>query len=314
VKLLITGALGHIGSRLIHDFRPGEFREVVLLDNLSTQRTSSLFNLPVGVPFRFLQQDIRTADFSQLLGDVDFVIHLAALTDAAGSVDRADEVMSVNLEGTTRVAEACRQHGCRFFFPSTTSVYGVQAGAVDETCRELNPQSPYAESKLAAETALTKMKEKGLNAVIGRLGTLFGPSVGMRFHTAVNKFVWQAAMGERLTVWRNALAQKRPYLDLKDAIRAIRFVLAKEDLDGLLYNVVTTNATVQDILDVIRNYIPNFEIQLTDARIMNQLSYEVCSDRLKGEGFSFCGDLNRGIGDTVAWLNSVRHDNTATKT
>lgn len=313
MKLLITGALGHIGSRLIHDFRPGEFREVILLDNLSTQRIPSLFNLPAGVPFRFLEQDIRTADFSPLLGDVDIVVHLAALTDAANSLDRADEIMSVNLEGTTRVAEACRQNGCRLFFPSTTSVYGVQTGVVDETCRELKPQSPYAESKLAAETALTRMMGNGLNAVIGRLGTLFGPSVGMRFHTAVNKFIWQAAMGEPLTVWTTALAQKRPYLALEDAIGAIRFVLTHENLDGLLYNLVTTNATVQEILDVIRNYIPDFEVQLTDSRIMNQLSYEVCSDRLTKEGFSFRGDLDRGIGDTVAWLNSVCHGNTTKK-
>ena len=38
MKLLITGALGHIGSRFIHDLRPGEFSEVVLVDNLATRR------------------------------------------------------------------------------------------------------------------------------------------------------------------------------------------------------------------------------------------------------------------------------------
>jgi UDP-glucose 4-epimerase len=305
VKVLVTGALGHIGSRLIHGFRPEEFREVLLLDNLSTQRYSSLFNLPDGVPFRFIDQDILKADFSQLLRDVDCVIHLAALTDAANSLDKTEEVMRVNLEGTCRVAEACHQRGCRLFFPSTTSIYGVQTGVVDETCCELKPQSPYADSKLAAETILAEMKEKGLQVVIGRLGTIFGPSIGMRFHTAVNKFIWQAAMGLPLTVWRTALAQKRPYLDLDDAIGFIRLFLKKENLDQLLYNVVTVNVTVQDILDVIQNYLPNFEIQLTDARIMNQLSYEVCSNRLTSEGFTFCGDLSRGIGNTVAYLKSV---------
>jgi nucleoside-diphosphate-sugar epimerase len=219
--------------------------------------------------------------------------------------------MSVNLEGTNRVAEACRQHGCRLFFPSTTSVYGVQSGVVDETCRELKPQSPYAASKLEAETVLIEMKEKGLNVVIGRLGTIFGPSIGMRFHTAANKFVWQAATGEPLTVWRSALTQKRPYLDLDDAIGAIWFLLRKENLGGLLYNVVTANATVQEVLDVIRTWIPNFEVQLTEARIMNQLSYEVSSDRVTKEGFSFRGDLGRGIGNTVARLKSICYDQAA---
>ena len=54
MRLIITGALGHIGSALIHGILPGRFEEVVLLDNLSTQRYSSLFDLPRDVPFRSL--------------------------------------------------------------------------------------------------------------------------------------------------------------------------------------------------------------------------------------------------------------------
>lgn len=302
MKILITGALGHIGSGLIHSIRPGEFDEVILLDNLSTQRYCSLFNLPRNVTLRFVEADIRTADFSRLFQGLDAVIHLAALTDAANSLNRRAEVMEVNLEGTQRVAEACLQSGCRLFFPSTTSVYGVQSGLVDETCRNLVPQSPYAESKLAAETHLLEMRSRGLDVVIARLGTIFGPSIGMRFHTAVNKFIWQAVMGEPLTVWSTALNQKRPYLDLNDAIQAIRFPLAKKELKYPLYNVVTLNATVQDILDVIRRHIPEFAIQLTDSPIMNQLSYEISAKRFAEEGFKACGDLNCGVGGTIALL------------
>ena len=276
-RVLITGALGHIGSGLIHSLRPGEFEEVILLDNLSTQRYSSLFNLPEGVPFRFIEADIRAADFVPLLQGVNAVIHLAALTDAANSLSRRDEVMEINFEGTRRIAEACLQTGCRLLFPSTTSVYGVQSGLVDEACRELKPQSPYAESKLAAENLLLEMR--GLDTVICRLGTIFGPSAGMRFHTAVNKFIWHAVMGEPLTVWRTALDQKRSYLDLSDAIQAVRFVLAQKTMREPLYNVVTLNATVQDILDAVRRYAGDFTVQLTDSPIINQLSYEVSSER-----------------------------------
>jgi len=53
MKLLITGALGHIGLRLIQSIQPGEFQEVVLMDNLATQRYASLLNLPKGVTFQF---------------------------------------------------------------------------------------------------------------------------------------------------------------------------------------------------------------------------------------------------------------------
>ncbi len=302
MKMAITGALGHIGSGLIHGLRPGEFDEVVLVDNLSTQRYCSLFHLPRGIPFRFVEADIRTADLGALFRGMDAVIHLAALTDAANSLERRNEVMEINLEGTRRVAQASLESRCRLYFPSTTSVYGVQAGRVDETCRDLAPQSPYAESKLAAERCLMEMRGAGLQVAICRLGTIFGPSIGMRFHTAVNKFIWQAAMGQPLTVWTAAMDQKRPYLDLQDAIRAIRFILAASDLDGPLYNLVTLNCTVRNILDSIRKQIPSFGVQRTDSPIMNQLSYEVSADRFSALGFEFRGDLDRGIAATVEQL------------
>jgi nucleoside-diphosphate-sugar epimerase len=302
MKILITGALGHIGSGLIHSLQPGDFEEIVLLDNLSTQRYSSLFNLPKGLPVRFLEEDIRTADLTTRFRGMDTVVHLAALTDAANSLDRRDEVMEINLEGTLRVAEACRANGARLVFPSTTSVYGVQSGLVDEACVELKPQSPYADSKLAAEKELMQMRSNGLDAVICRLGTIFGFSIGMRFHTAVNKFIWQAVNGIPLTVWSTALNQKRPYLDLQDAIRAIHFVIDPARANAPLYNVVTLNATVQEILNELEQHVAQLQVQRTDSPIMNQLSYEVSAERFTEAGFTFRGSLTRGVEETVESL------------
>src|SRR5436190_8354925 len=111
MKLLITGPLGHIGSRLIHDLRPGEFDEVVLVDNLSTQRYCSLFNLPEEVPFRFVEADVCTTDLEKLFTDMDVVIHLAAITDAASSFDNPEQVERVNYGGSERVARACLATG-----------------------------------------------------------------------------------------------------------------------------------------------------------------------------------------------------------
>ena len=160
-RLLITGALGHIGSQFIHHLRPGDYTEVVLLDNLSTQRYCSLFNLPAGVPFRFVEADVCTADLDQLLAGIDVVIHLAAITDATSSFDHPEKVEQVNFQGTERVARACLTQGCRLIFFSTTSVYGTQASLVDENCpiEDLQPQSPYAASKLKAEQLQTDHQE-----------------------------------------------------------------------------------------------------------------------------------------------------------
>ena len=309
MKLLITGPLGHIGSKFIHSIKPGEYDQVILLDNLLTQRYCSLFNLPKGVPFQFVEADVCTADLEALFKGVDVVIHFAAITDAANSFDNADKVEQVNFEGTERVARACVANDCRMFFFSTTSVYGTQETLVDENCsaEELKPQSPYAASKLKAEQLLQELgQSEGLKFVACRFGTIFGTSIGMRFHTAINKFCWQACVGQPITVWRTALNQKRPYLDLSDAIRAIDFIIKTDRFDGQVYNVLTDNTTVGEIVNTIQMHVPDARLEYVDARVMNQLSYEVSSEKFKSLGFEFNGSVAQGIQETIELIRGVR--------
>ncbi len=311
MKIVITGALGHIGSALIRAIKPGDFERVVLLDDMLTQRYCSLFNLPDGVPYDFIEGDVLKEDLVRVFDGADAVVHLAAITNAAASFDNQEQVERVNFEGTERVARACAKVGAGLVFLSTTSVYGVSEGVVDEACPEtsLQPQSPYATSKRSAEKLLVRMgQEDGLRYVTCRFGTIYGVSEGMRFHTAINKFVWQACMGLPLTVWKTALDQKRPYLDLKDAVRAIRFFTEanKGRLDNEIYNVLTDNTTVGDIVARIQTLIPDTKVNLVDSRIMNQLSYTVANDKVQRLGFTFEGNLDAAIGESVKLLRNAR--------
>lgn len=303
MKLVITGALGHISSGLIHSLTMRDASEVVLIDNLSTQRYCSLFNLPAGINWRFVEADVTTAELEDLFAGAAAVIHLAAITNAAESFEIAKEVERVNCFGTQRVATAAAKVGVPLIFPSTTSVYGVSEGLVDETCEALQPQSPYAKSKLDAEQFISETSH--LKFLIARFGTIYGASIGMRFHTAVNKFVWQACVGEPLTVWRTALDQKRPYLDLHDAVGALKFVLDQRLFDNQIYNVLTDNLTVRDIVDAIREHVPDLEVKLVDSRIMNQLSYEVDRAKFESRGFRFEGDFRRGIAESIKQLGAL---------
>jgi UDP-glucose 4-epimerase len=306
MKIVVTGALGHIGSALIHQLPlhfPGA--EIVMLDNMMTQRYASLFDLPAVGRYRFIEADVRQADLSQLIGGAHVVIHLAAITDAAGTFDRAAELEANNFDATAKVAEACRDAGARLIHLSSTSVYGTQNAVVAEDCTadELKPQSPYATTKLKEETLVqTLAKDQGLRAVVFRFGTIFGASPGMRYHTAVNKFCWQAVMKQPLSIWRSAYDQKRPYLDLVDAIRAMAFVVKHDLFDGRVYNVLTLNATVRDIVECIREFVPDIQLSFVNSPIMNQLSYEVSCERFRGRGFTFSGDIRRGVGESVALL------------
>lgn len=312
MKLIVTGALGHIGSRMIRElplFFPGV--EIVMIDNMSTQRYSSLFNLPSHGKYTFIEGDILTLDLKSLFAEADAVIHLAAITDATSSFDNQEQVEHINYTASLRVSEACVAASSNMFLISSTSVYGTQEEQVDENCScdDLKPQSPYAETKLKEEALIeTKITKEGLRAVILRFGTIFGTSPGMRFHTAINKFCWQAIMGRPLSIWKTAYDQKRPYLDLADAIKVVAFFLENDKFDGRVYNVVTLNSTVREMVNIIQTYIPELKTEFVDSKIMNQLSYEVINKRLDGENFIFQGDIKKGIKDTILLLKqSMSH-------
>ncbi len=309
MKIVVTGALGHIGSHLVRDL-PTHLSgtQIIMIDNMMTQRFPSLFNLPDTARYRFIEADITRTDLCPIFHDVHVVVHLAAITDAARSFDKPREIETNNFEGTRKVAEACANTGARLIVLSSTSVYGTQRQLVSEDCSpdELKPQSPYAETKLKEENLISRLvAEKGLRAISLRFGTIFGVSPGMRFHTAVNKFCWQAVMGQPISVWRTAYDQKRPYLDLIDGGRAIAFMIEKGIFDGRIYNILTLNSTVRQIVETIRSLVPSLTINFVDSPIMNQFSFEVSPQRIIDLGFSFRGDLHRGVGETIALLKSA---------
>ena len=305
MKILVTGALGHIGSAVIRKLpiAINAIDEIVMVDNLSTQRFSSLYNLNL-VKYTFIEGDIRTLDIDHYVNQVDCVIHLAAITDAAGSFGNAHEVESNNYVCTEVIAKSCLKNNVKLITLSSTSVYGTQAELVDEDCEldELNPQSPYAETKLKEEQLIQELHKDGLKAVCCRFGTIYGESIGMRFHTAVNKFCWQAAFGKPVTVWSSAYDQKRPYLDLNDAVRSFEHIISKDLFDGEIYNILTENLTVRNVVDEIKAFVPSLLVQFIDSPIMNQLSYEVSNKKFKKTGFEFQGSLHEGIKGTMAKL------------
>ncbi|NQU55999.1 MAG: SDR family oxidoreductase [Rhodospirillales bacterium] len=309
MKITLTGALGHIGSRMIREL-PNHFDdlEIVMVDDFTTQRYASLFDLPTSARYTFIEGDVTNMDLSAAIEGADAVIHLAAITDAAGSFEKASQVESCNFAATRNVAEACAAAWVRLIYPSTTSVYGTQKDVVDEDCsqEELKPQSPYAETKLKEEALLAEMAATGnLRHVTFRFGTIFGTAPGMRFHTAVNKFCFQAVMGQSLTVWSTALDQKRPYLDLSDAVDVVVHTIKTDLFDGNIYNVVTVNATVRQVVDAIRTHVPDLEISYVDTQIMNQLSYEVIAEKIAATGFTPKGDMAQGIEATIKLLRQA---------
>jgi len=307
MKIIITGALGHIGSGLIRGIPFSLNKEVILIDSLITQRYSSLFNLPSKGKYKFYDNDVRDFDFDLILEEDDIIINLSAITDAAASFDNPKIVEKNNFKCTEVLAQACVRNKSKLITISSTSVYGSTKNIVDETASadDLNPQSPYAHTKLREEELVQKLsRENNLKSVILRFGTIYGSSPGMRFHTAVNKFCWQAVHGKPITVWETAYEQKRPYLNLDDAIKSLIFFIENNIFDSEIYNVLSGNHSVKEVVESIKKYIPNLEINFVKNEIMNQLSYEVSVDKLLKKGFRFSGNIDHGISETISLIKA----------
>jgi len=293
-KILITGGLGHIGSKLSENLKG---YEITIVDNFFTQRYCSIFNKPKNVTI--IEQDFSKLDV-KFLNKFSIVIHLAAITDAASSFSKEDEVLNVNVIKTKEFINKVEKSKVKLFiFPSSTSVYGVSSLIVDEEDEKyLNPQSPYATSKIEIEKYLTTKK---MNYVVLRLGTIFGISKGMRFHTAINKFCYQAVMEQPLTIWKQNYNQKRPYLGLGDLNNALDIIIKNKKSWNKVYNVLTGNYTPKEILAIIKQ-ITSIKIKFVNTPLLNQHNYEVSQEKIKKLGFKSKDNLTKEIVKTLKML------------
>ena len=118
--------------------------------------------------------------------------------------------------------------------------------------KKLFPQSPYAKIKLKEEKIIKANLKSGKYAII-RLGTIVGVSSGMRFHTAVNKFCYQASLNKEITIWKSAYEQVRPYATVDDFCKVIiYFIKNLNKVENDIFNLVSKNLSVKQIINFIK--------------------------------------------------------------
>ena len=300
MNLLITGGLGHIGTFLLsNSHKLKNVNKIFVIDKLN-EKMLGLINLNIKKKINFINQDISRNSIILNKKKINVVIHLASITNAAASIKNKTEVKRNNLSCFRNVVNFCKKKKICLVHISSTSIYGSQKLHVDEECKELLPQSPYADVKIKEEKMLKKTN-KNFKFISLRFGTIVGPSSGMRFHTAVNKFCMQAYLNKPLEVWKTARHQFRPYLSLNDAFKTFKFILKKKLFDREIYNIVSKNLTVNDIIKFINKH-KKTKIKLVNEKIMNQLSYKVDSSKIKKIGLYLNSDLKIDIKDTFELL------------
>ena len=160
MRLLVTGGAGYIGSvvaaRLVADGH-----RVTVLDDLSTGHADAV---PAGAGF--VRGDVRGAG-TVLADGIDAVLHFAAKSLVAESVQHPGRYWLNNLGGTLALLDAMRAAGTgRIVFSSTAAVYGEPEQVPVEETAPARPANPYGASKLAVDTALAEhARMSGLGAV-----------------------------------------------------------------------------------------------------------------------------------------------------
>lgn len=307
MNLLITGCCGHIGSYLVNNiYKIDKINKTFIVDNFNSTQINSLFNINKRNNIKFYNLDLTKKNALNKFNKIDYVIHLASMTNAAGSFNKKKEMYKNNINCMKNIINFCKNKKAKLIHISSTSVYGKQASIVDENCEKkfLKPQSPYADIKLIEEEMLKKETKK-IKYVTYRFGTISGVSTGMRFHTAVNKFCYNASIGEPIAVYKTALNQFRPYLSLKDAFKVFKFTIDKDLFKNNIYNALSENCTVNQIIQKIKKYKKKIKIKFVYSEIMNQLSYHVDKKKLNKEGLNLKNKISEDIKDTIKLLKNI---------
>jgi len=308
MKILITGACGHIGSYFIENlYKIKKVKKAILIDNLKSNRFNSLFNTNKKNKVEFYLKDLNDIRSLDQFKGISIVFHFASMTNAEKSFGKEKEMFSNNLNCLKTVIKFCEKTNAKLIHLSSTSVYGKQTDLVDETCEKkyLKPQSPYAKIKIMEENILKK-NTKSIKYNTFRFGTIAGVSRGIRFHTAVNSFCLNAAIGEKIKVYKTALHQYRPYLSLEDAFKLFKFCIDKNFFENDIYNVVSNNFTVNQIINKIKKLKKNIKISYVNSAIMNQLSYHVDKKKLSNRGLFLNSNLDRDVADTLNLFKNIK--------
>lgn len=252
MRILVTGAAGFVGYHLSRYLLETE-HDVIAIDKVnSNERLDILVQYE---NFDFRHGSIADISFSQEIGEVDYIVHLAALPDVRKSIGRPyiqiqqDVLGYINLLEYAKVLEGLK----RLLFISSSSVYGV-GGGFSETSPTM-PISPYGVSKLNNENMNTcYWNLYGFPITSLRFFTVYG-TYG-RDNMVIWKFTENISLGKPITLFNNGL-NERDFVYVSDVVDAILLAMFDEKSTGHnVYNVGTgTSVSVLEVVRIIEDMI-----------------------------------------------------------
>ena len=270
--ILITGGAGYIGSLLTSELLRANYRVTVLDDLIFGGE--SLLGFLHHPNFHFVKTNVTDprAVRDNVRGEwpvPQAIVHLAAIVGfpACQAVGR-QVAWRYNVEATQMVFEQAADLGVgRCVFASTYSNYGLSKDGKPVTEESpLNPQSLYAETKIAAEEYLLNQKDAPTAPLSFRFATLYGISPRTRFDLIVNQFVLEAYTKRELIIYQRGYS--RSFVHVRDTVRGIIMGLEapEEIIRGQVFNLGTPegNYTKDEIVGLVLKRMPETVVRYKD--------------------------------------------------
>jgi nucleoside-diphosphate-sugar epimerase len=312
--ILITGGAGYIGSLLTSELLRANYR-VTVLDSL-------IFGGESLVPFlhhpnfHFVKADVtepRTVrdNIRNEWPVPQAVVHLAAIVGFPACQAVGQQVAwRYNVEATKMVYEQVADLGVgRIVFASTYSNYGLSEDGKPVTEESpLNPQSLYAETKIAAEEYLLGQKNEPTAPLLFRFATLYGISPRTRFDLIVNQFVLEAFTKRELIIYQRGYS--RSFVHVRDTVRGIIMGLEapEEKIRGQVFNLGTPagNYTKDEIVALVLKRIPETFVDYKDLTFGGDMrDITVSFEKIRRElSFETTLDVDDGVREVLFVLKS----------
>lgn len=267
MKALVTGGAGFIGSNLVWALVEKGY-SVTVVDDLSMGK---LENLPKNEKVTFIEHDVCDAEFMHQLLDenFDFIYFLAAIASVADSVANPYSTHKINQEAVVDTLEYLRLKNLkskRFLFTSSAAVYGNYPELPKKEDGRVQPLTPYAVDKYAAERFTLDYGDLyGLSTVAVRFFNVFGPRQNPDSpYSGVLSIVTKCLLEDKEFTLFGDGQQTRDFVYVKDIVNALIFISENQASHGV-YNI--GYGQQNSLLSVIRRYeeIAGKQLKLTFA-------------------------------------------------